>query len=103
MVRLRGAELSPNSPGYERRVVDRVGECAGDQLTPIVKLVEQYADGGYNWQRRLVRDAVLDARRLGLISKSDGGFATALIASGLASAALLAPLWPDRSAARFGL
>jgi hypothetical protein len=102
LVRLRGAELPPNSPGYERRVLDRVGECAGGQLTPIVKLVAQYADGGYHWQRRLVGDAVLDARRLGLIARSDGGFATALIASGLASAALLAPLWPNPSATRFG-
>lgn len=102
LVRLRTTALPADSPGYERLVFDRVAERAGEQLTPISQLVERYADGGYHWQRRLVRDATLDARRLGLIRKSDGGFTTALVAAGLASAALLAPLWSHRGVVLFG-
>src|SRR6185503_12155770 len=64
MVRLRGEP--PTIHGYEGRVIERLTRVAGDRPVPVTDLIERYADGGDVWQRRLVRDAVLEARRLGL-------------------------------------
>jgi hypothetical protein len=94
LVRLRGTELPADRPAYEHRVVDRLARVVGDRMAPVTRLVERYADGGYRWQRRMVRAAVLDARRRGLIRRSGGGLVPALAAAGLAAAAVLAPLVP---------
>ena len=94
LVRLGDRELSRDAPDYERRVVDRVAEVAGRTFTPVARLVERYADGGRAWQRRLVREAVLDARRRGLVTSSDVGCGLGIVAAALAGAALLAPLVP---------
>jgi hypothetical protein len=103
LVRLGTAVLPASAPAYERRVLDRVAATAGRTFTPVADLVQAYADGGFNWQRRLVRDAMLDARERGLVSRSDQGCALGVAAAALAGAALLAPLVPRPGAAGFGL
>lgn len=94
LVRLRRTGLARHRPEYEQRVVERVARVAGDRFAPVTRLLERYAEGGYQWRHRLVRAAVLDARRRGLIRRSDGGLALALAVAGLAAAAVLAPLLP---------
>jgi len=102
MVRLGTQTLPDAAPAYERRILERVAATAGRTFTPVAELVETYADGGFNWQRRLVRDAMLDARRRGLVSTSDQGCLLGIAAAAVATAALLAPLVPEPGAAGFG-
>lgn len=92
LVRLRRTAPLKGFPVYEHRVLDRLARVVGEQFAPVTRMVERHADGGYWWQRWMVRAAVLDARRRGLIRRSDGGLALALVAAGLAAAAILAPL-----------
>jgi hypothetical protein len=94
IVRSGTAALPDSAPAYERRVAERVAATAGRTWTPVAELVRTYADGGFNWQRRLVRDALLDARRRGLVSKPDQGCAPGIAAAALALAVLLAPAFP---------
>ena len=102
LVRLGSAALPDAAPAYERRVLDRVAATAGATFTPVAALVETYADGGSNWQRRLVRDALLDARRRGLVASGGQGCLLGIVVGALVAAALLAPLVPDRGAAGSG-
>jgi hypothetical protein len=102
LVRLGTKTLPDAAPAYERRVLERVAATAGRTFTPVADLVATYADGGANWQRRLVRDATLDARRRGLVGTSDRGCLLGITTGGLVTAALLAPLVPDPDAAGFG-
>ena len=73
LVRLGPRALDEAAPAYERRVHERVAATAGGTFTPVAHLVDTYADGGFNWQRRLVRDAMLDARRRGLVTTAGQG------------------------------
>lgn len=101
LIRRRRTELPEGLPAYEYRVLDRLTRVVGEQSAPVTRMVERYADGGYWWRAWMVRAAVLDARRRGLIRRSDGGLALALVAAGLAAAAVLAPLVPRPAADGF--
>lgn len=103
LVRLGTAALPASAPAYERRVVERVASTAGRAWTPVADLVQAYADGGSHWQRRLVRDAMLDARERGLVDTADQGCALGVAAAALAGAALLAPAVPKPDAPGFGV
>src|SRR6266545_1904840 len=65
LVKVRVAEPAGLLP-YERRVLDRVREIAGDRLTPLSEITERYADGGPSWFQQLRTEVVMDARRRGL-------------------------------------
>jgi hypothetical protein len=94
LVRVGREPLPESAPAYERRVLERVAATAGGTYAPVAELVRTYADGGSNWQRRLVRDALLDARLRGLVSSAESGCALGVLAAALALGALLAPLVP---------
>lgn len=101
LVHRRSAPAQPLSP-YEQRVLDRLDRVGQGRPTPVAALASRYAEGGEVWQRRLARDAVLEARRLGLIRASRAGaYLLALVAAGIAMAALLAPLVPRPDSDRF--
>jgi hypothetical protein len=92
LVRLRGPRPA-GLTAYERRVLDRVERVAGDRAVPVSQLVERYAEGGEAWHRQLVREVRLEARRRGLIRRSDRDVAgVAGVASAVTAAALLVPL-----------
>jgi hypothetical protein len=92
LVKLRGPRPS-RLTAYEQRVLDRVERVAADRAVPVSDLVQRYAEGGYGWNRQLVREVRLDARRRGLIARSDRDVAyVAMGAAAVAVAALLAPL-----------
>ncbi len=92
LVRVAPVPLPADAPAFERRVYERVSRLAGTRLTPVPRLVEAYATGGWYWQQRLVREVVLAARRRGLVAPAEPGCALALLTAGLVSAAVLAPL-----------
>jgi hypothetical protein len=77
LVRLGRDTLPESAPAYERRIVQRVAATAGRAFTPVAEFVRTYADGGFNWQRRLVRDALLDARQRGLVTRSGSACSSA--------------------------
>lgn len=66
LVRLRGPVPDDLAP-YERRVLDRVRDIAGDRLTPLREIHQRYADGGPRWLQHLRSDVIADARARGLV------------------------------------
>ncbi len=93
LVRVATAPLPADAPAFERRVYERVERLAGSRLTPVTALIAAHSPGGYHWQRHLVREVVLAARRRGLVGYVEAGCGlpvlTAALASGVALAALL--------------
>ena len=94
LVRVATAPLPADAPAFERRVYQRVERLAGTRLTPVTALVAAHSPGGYHWQRHLVREVVLAARRRGLIGYVETGCSLPLLTAALASGAVLAALLP---------
>jgi hypothetical protein len=92
LVRIRGV-APPDLAGYERRVLDRVRRGAGDRGVPVAQLAERYADGSHRWRDFLVREAIHDARRRGLVKHEERmAPAASVVTAALVWLVLSAPL-----------
>jgi hypothetical protein len=106
LVRLRGPVPDDLAP-YERRVLDRVRDIAGDRLTPLREIHQRYADGGPRWLQHLRAEVIADARSRGLVRHR---LANPLITVLTVVVALLVACWgvvplapEDGGAATFGV
>jgi hypothetical protein len=73
LIRVRDRE-APGLTPYERSVLDRVVEAAGDRdWVPLGDLSVHYADDGYLWSVRFARDVAADARERRLAAERSGG------------------------------
>lgn len=101
LIRVR-RPLPPDAGPYEQRVMERIESTAAGEAVAVARLVERYADGGDRWTRWLRRDAVLDARRRGLIKRVERDFTVAaLLTSAVVVAAALAPALPSLASPTF--
>ncbi|WP_426502033.1 DUF2207 family protein [Dactylosporangium sp. McL0621] len=95
-VRIRGPRPDGLAP-HERRVYERVARVAGDQSVPVELLLERHASGGRRWLGWLAREARFEARRLGLVSRSERFMPIAAVVAGALLALAVVPLMPAGS------
>jgi hypothetical protein len=92
LVRIRNL-APPDLTPYERRVLDRIRHGGGDQGVAVGELAQRHADGSHRWHDFLVREAIHDARRRGLIQQNERlTVAAGVVAAALAWLILSAPL-----------
>ncbi|WP_433040488.1 DUF2207 family protein [Dactylosporangium sp. CS-033363] len=82
LVRVRNPEPE-NLSAFERRVFERVRRVAGDRPVPMQALLERHAGGGGRWTAWLAREARLEARRRGLVRRSERFMWVSALVAGL--------------------
>lgn len=88
LVRVRDPNPS-GLAGYDQRVLDRVRRVAAGGAVAVRELLERYAEGAHRWRERVERDAVLEARRRGLLRRPDRDVTgVGLVAAAVSVAAL---------------